>query len=97
MRLTDILSVSSAVSSREELDRYGRTPLGVLAEQEGVFCTKDSYARRERLVREWATENFGADYTEGLYRAVNGLRMTRETKSFVSGYNHGKKFISRLS
>ena len=97
MRLTDILTATEIVSCVEDLTRYGRTPLGVMAEQQGVFSTKDNYARRERLVREWATQNFGEDYTEGLYRAVNGLRKTRDTKSFVSGYNHGKKFMSRLS
>lgn len=96
MRLNDVLKVTEVVQTREELAQYGNTPLGVFAEAHNVFSTKDNYARRERLVRQWASEEFGEDYTEGMYRAVNGLRRTRESKSYLQGYTHGRRLIERL-
>lgn len=97
MRLNEILSVTNVVQNRKELSRYGNTPLGVFAQENNVFSTKDNYARRERLVREWASERFGEDYVEGMYRAVNGLKQTRDSSLFTRGYTHGKRLIERLS
>lgn len=84
-------TLSKNVSGVEDFTAYGGTPLGVLAERKGVFTRKDSYARRERLVREWATETYG-DYAEGLYRAVNRMRPLKG-REFLRGYKHGKRLI----
>jgi len=96
MNLSDVVSTADVIKSRDCLDRFGKTPLGVFAQEKGVFSNKDNYERRERLVREWATNKYGEQYVEGVYRAVNGLKRTRNNSSFVTGYTHGKRLMELL-
>jgi hypothetical protein len=56
MKFNEIAMLAEGIN---DFTPYGGTPLGVLAMKKGVIDTKDSYARRERLVREWANEKWG--------------------------------------
>ena len=89
------ISKLSKQMSRNDLARYGGTPLGVVALKRGVFNLKDSYTRRNKLVSEWARTKFGEEFSDGVYHAVNGKRCYRNNPEYRKGYEQGRQLLSR--
>jgi hypothetical protein len=89
-------SVAKVIRNRDELQKYGGTPLGVIALKRGVFNLKDSYQRRARLVSEWASKSYG-EFSEGLYHAVQGRRAYRTDSEYRNGYSQGRQLLSQWS